>query len=217
MDQQILFFINHRAAHPALDRIMAAASSFDLWWPILLVAALVVFLAGGFRMRAMLLTAGLAIAVTDGVVVKAIKEAVGRPRPNEVLEGVRVLDLARGEGKPRLLVIAEPLQEHYSVSRIHPGRGNSFPSAHAASNFAFAAVCLVYYRRWGWIALLPATLVAYSRIYVGSHWPLDIAFSCLLGAGIGFLMAILAEWTWRGWGGRLLPGWHAAHPSLIAT
>lgn len=215
MDQQILFLINHRWTHPALDPVMAAASSFSLWWPFLLAAAAIAFCLGGFRMRAMLLTAGLAVAITDGLACRGLKDLVGRPRPNEVLEGVRVLDLARTEDRPRVFALGQPLQERYSVARIHPGRGNSFPSSHAANNFAFAAVCIIYYRRYGGIAFLPAVLVAYSRVYVGSHWPLDVLFSCLLGAGIGFLVAATVEAAWRRWGGALAPVWHGTHPSLL--
>jgi undecaprenyl-diphosphatase len=215
MDQQLLFLINHTWAHPALDRLMAVMSSFDFWWPFLIAAGVVAALFGGFRMRAMLLTAGLAIALTDAVAVRMLKDAVGRPRPHEVLEGVRTLDLALA--RPRFLALALPLREAYSVARIRPPRGNSFPSAHAANNFAVAAVCAVFFRRWGWLLLLPAALVAYSRVYVGSHWPLDVLVSSLLGLGIGLLVVVALEALWRRWGGRCIPGLHARHPSLLAA
>ncbi|MGC2577583.1 MAG: hypothetical protein WA376_08390, partial [Terrimicrobiaceae bacterium] len=83
MDQQLLFLINHTWAHPALDRLMAVMSSFDFWWPFLVAVGMVAALFGGFRMRAVLLTAGLAIALTDAVAVRMLKDAVGRPRPHE--------------------------------------------------------------------------------------------------------------------------------------
>ena len=215
MDQQLLFLINHNWAHPALDRLMAVMSSFDFWWPFLVAAGMVAALFGRFRMRAMLLTAGLAIAMTDAVAVRMLKDAVGRPRPHEVLEGVRTLDLAFA--RPRFLALAMPLRENYSVARIRPPRGNSFPSAHAANNFAVAAVCAAFFRRWGWLLFLPAILVAYSRVYVGSHWPLDVLVSSLLGLGIGLLMVAAVEASWRRWGGRCTPALHAKHPSLLAA
>jgi undecaprenyl-diphosphatase len=166
-------------------------------------------------MRMMLLTAGLAIAMTDALVVRTLKEVVGRPRPHEMLEGVRTLDLAAV--KPRFLAVTMPLKEEYSVARIRPPRGNSFPSAHAANNFAVAAVCAVFFRRWGWLLFLPAVLVSYSRVYVGSHWPLDILVSCLLGLGRGFLVVVSVEALWRRWGGSCLPQLHTRHPSLLAA
>jgi undecaprenyl-diphosphatase len=215
MDQQILFLINHTWAHPLLDRVMAVLSSLDFWWPFLIAAGLIAVIWGSFRMRMMLLTAGLAIAMSDALVVRTLKEVVGRPRPHEMLEGVRTLDLAAVE--PRFLAVTMPLKEKYSVARIRPPRGNSFPSAHAANNFAVAAVCAVFFRRWGWLLFLPAVLVSYSRVYVGSHWPLDILVSCLLGLGVGFLVVVSVEALWRRWGGSCLPQLHTRHPSLLVA
>ncbi len=215
MDQQILFLINHTWAHPLLDRVMAVLSSLDFWWPFLIAAGLIAVIWGSFRMRMMLLTAGLAIAMSDALVVRTLKEVVGRPRPHEMLEGVRTLDLAAVE--PRFLAVTMPLKEEYSVARIRPPRGNSFPSAHAANNFAVAAVCAVFFRRWGWLLFPPAVLVSYSRVYVGSHWPLDILVSCLLGLGVGFLVVVSVEALWRRWGGSCLPQLHTRHPSLLVA
>jgi undecaprenyl-diphosphatase len=163
----------------------------------------------------MLLSAGLAIAITDALAVRTLKDFVGRPRPHEMLEGVRTLDLA--SARPRFLALAMPLKEEYSVARIRPPRGSSFPSGHAANNFAMAAVCAAFFRRWGWLMFLPAVLVSYSRIYVGSHWPLDVVVSCLLGAGVGLLLVAAVEALWRHWGGRCVPLLHAKHPSLLTA
>lgn len=215
MDQQLLFLINRTWVNPVADRIMAAASSFDLWWPFLLVLGIVAAVFGGFRMRAMLLTIGLAIGITDALVVDSLKQMVGRPRPHDTLEGVRSLDLANA--KPRFFALGQPLKENFSVARIQALGGNSFPSGHAANNFAVAAVIFIYFRRWGWVAFLPGALVAYSRIYVGSHWPLDVLVSCLIGAGIGTLTAVAMEALWRRFGASWLPRWQERHPSLLVA
>ena len=215
MDQQLLFLINHTWTHPALDRVMVVMSSWDFWWPFVIVAALVAAVWGGFRMRMMLLTAGLALGFTDGIVARTLKDFVGRPRPHEMLEGVRTIDL--GITKPRFLALGEPVKEKYSTARIRPSRGNSFPSAHSANTFAVAAVCTVFFRRWGWLLFLPALLVSYSRVYVGSHWPLDVVVSALLGIGIGLLLVVFVEALWRRWGRRCIPALHAKHPSLLTA
>lgn len=213
MDQQLLFLINHTWASPGLDRPMVVASSFDLWWPFLLVGVIALAIFGNFRVRMFLLTVGLAIGVTDGLVVNSLKKIVNRPRPHEVLEGVRTLDFAKA--KPRFLALNKPLKEDYSVARIQPARGNSFPSGHAANNWTVAVVAAVFFRRWGWLMFIPAAFVAYSRIYVGAHWPLDVVTSCFIGSGLGLLVAAGVEAVWRRWGGVWSPSLYEKTPSLL--
>jgi len=215
MDQEALYLINHTWASPCLDLVTAAASSWDFWWPFLVAGGLAVLIFGGWHARMMLLVAGVAVGVTDGVVVDSIKGIVSRPRPHEVLVGVRTLDLAKAT--PRFMAVGKPLHEEYSRPGIRPSQGNSFPSGHASNNFALATVVAVFYRRRGWLAFLPASLVAYSRIYVGSHWPLDVLVSCFLGAGIAFLVMAAMEACWRRWGPRVFPILSSRHPSLISS
>lgn len=215
MDQDAFYLINHYWAHPSLDLGMAVASSWDFWWPILAAGGLAVLVFGGFRARCLLLAIGLSVGITDGIVVDTLKGLVARPRPHEVLVGARTLDLARA--KPRFLAVAKPLKMEYSRPGIRPPGGNSFPSGHASNNFAMATVVAVFYRRWGWLAFLPAALVSYSRIYVGSHWPLDVLVSCFLGAGIAFFVVAALDASWRKWGRRWFPALHARHPSFTGS
>jgi undecaprenyl-diphosphatase len=212
MDQQLLF--NRNWTHPVADRIMAVASSFDFWWPFLLVGAIGLAIFGGFRWRVFLVAAVLAVGVTDALVVDSLKEMVGRPRPHDSLAGVRSLDLQSLE--PRFLAVAEPLKENFSGVRIRSPRGNSFPSGHAANNFAVAGVGLLVFRRWGWMFLLPAALVAYSRVYVGSHWPLDVVVSALIGTALGWLTVAGLETLWRWKAKCWLPRIEKIHPSLLS-
>lgn len=213
MDQQLLFLINRTWTHPVLDRIMAVVSSFDFWWPFLLLGGIVVAIWGGFRGRAFLVAAVVAVGITDGLVVGTLKEVVGRPRPHDFLAGVRSLDLQ--PLNPRFLALGKPLRESLSSVGIRPPRGNSFPSGHAANNFAVAAVCAAMFRRRGWLVFFPAALVAYSRIYVGSHWPLDVMVSVLLGTALGLLTVAGLEALWRWQAGRWLPKLAKNHPSLV--
>lgn len=65
----------------------------------------------------------------------------------------------------------------------------SFPSNHAGNMFALAAFLTYNYPRLGWLCFPAATLVAYSRVYVGSHYPIDVLGGALLGSVIGLLGA----------------------------
>ena len=72
-------------------------------------------------------------------------------------------------------------------------------SAHAASSMA-AAVFLVlllkpYCKALPFLLLLWASVVAYSRIYLGVHYPLDIITGMFFGAWIGLAVYKLNVWA----------------------
>jgi undecaprenyl-diphosphatase len=67
-----------------------------------------------------------------------------------------------------------------------PG-SSSLPSGHATTAFAGAGVLAYLWRRWWPAFLVAAALVAYSRLYVGVHYPTDV----LAGAAIGAAAALV--------------------------
>jgi undecaprenyl-diphosphatase len=61
----------------------------------------------------------------------------------------------------------------------------SFPSGHAATSFACAATLAAFVPRSGQIVLyVLAAGIAYSRVYVGVHYPLDVLAGAALGLGV---------------------------------
>jgi undecaprenyl-diphosphatase len=69
---------------------------------------------------------------------------------------------------------------------VHVPHSGSFPSGHAAMAFACATVLAWWDRRLAVPAFVLAAAIAWSRVYVGVHWPLDV----LGGAVLGVLLAI---------------------------
>jgi undecaprenyl-diphosphatase len=62
----------------------------------------------------------------------------------------------------------------------------SFPSEHATVAFAMASGLGLYRRRLGAVALALASLVAIARVFVGVHYPTDVAG----GAAVGIISAL---------------------------
>jgi undecaprenyl-diphosphatase len=63
----------------------------------------------------------------------------------------------------------------------------SFPSGHAAIAFATAVVLSLQHRQWRFTlaAIAAASLISLSRVYLGHHYPTDVAAGAVLGAALG--------------------------------
>ncbi|HEY0643207.1 MAG TPA: phosphatase PAP2 family protein [Nocardioides sp.] len=67
----------------------------------------------------------------------------------------------------------------------------AFPSDHAVMAGAVAAGVLLAHRRLGLATVVLAMAMAFVRVYIGAHFPVDVAAGLLVGAGIsvtGFLL-----------------------------
>lgn len=60
----------------------------------------------------------------------------------------------------------------------------AFPSDHAVVAGAVAAGLLLYQRRLGLVAAVAAVLLAFARVYIGAHYPQDVAAGLALGAAV---------------------------------
>jgi len=64
--------------------------------------------------------------------------------------------------------------------------GFSFPSQHASFSFTAATTAFLSQRTLGWIALIAAALVAYSRVYLGVHYWTDVLAGAVIGSAIAY-------------------------------
>ncbi len=125
-------------------------------------------------------------ATLSGVCVAVLKKQINRPRPTVYFQKhpyvVKELESAPDDFP------SEALYDTISVHLV--GRSlkyNSFPSGHSATAFTGAAILVYLFGGWYWLSFAVAGLVAYSRIYVGVHYPLDVS--------AGAVLAIAIVWT----------------------
>ena len=87
---------------------------------------------------------------------------------------------------------ARPYATHPGLLRLASATSDfSFPSDHAVMAGAVAAGLLLVSRRLGLIAVVLAVVMAFARVYIGAHYPWDVAAGLGLGAsvaGFGWLV-----------------------------
>lgn len=84
---------------------------------------------------------------------------------------------------------ARPFDTYEFIEKLSSGGSPSFPSGHTTDAFALAVALIIAYPRWYvvWPALLWASVVGYTRMSLGVHYPSDVAAGVLIGVGSALL------------------------------
>jgi undecaprenyl-diphosphatase len=72
----------------------------------------------------------------------------------------------------------------------------SFPSGHTIASFEAATVLLIHNKKMGIPAMILASLIAFSRLYLYVHYPTDVIASVILGIGIAVLADMIVRAVW---------------------
>jgi undecaprenyl-diphosphatase len=146
-----------------LDGVFVWLGYLGSWgWIFLVIAAA----AALWLRRPQVFVLTLAALAAGTLIEKGLKEAVGRERPH----------LPPGEPKPLIARPSDP----------------SFPSGHATLAFACAVTIALLVPRLAAPVLVLAAAIAYSRVYVGVHFPLDVIAGAALGTAAAIALRRLA-------------------------
>ncbi|MFQ5432191.1 MAG: phosphatase PAP2 family protein [Nitrospinota bacterium] len=161
MDTWLFYAVNHGMENGLFDWLMPIITGYETW--ILPIIALIAYLVYKNPRQGLFIIAAAVLAVTlsDLINHRVLKEFFARPRPCNVLPDVHLISGCSGS--------------------------LSFPSSHAVNSFTIAAI-FGFYEKKLWIFTAPAAaLVAFSRVYVGVHYPADVVVGAMIGIGFGYL------------------------------
>ena len=158
IDFSILDFIQNHLRNGVLDWLMTKISMLGNAGVIWIVISIVLLSIKKYRKCGISLVIGLLLGLLIGNII--LKPLVARPRPCWINSDIALL-------------IASP-------------KDFSFPSGHTLSSFIAAIILLKEDKKFGYVAMILAILIAFSRMYLYVHFPSDILSGVVLAILIGF-------------------------------
>jgi membrane-associated phospholipid phosphatase len=171
-DRKLFFLVNNGMANNFFDTAMPFLRESNIWVPLYLF--MLVFAAVNFGKRGWLwmLFAICTAAVCDLVSSHLIKEHIFRLRPCQ----------------------NPALADHIRILANYCPQSSSFTSSHATNHFGLSmfivATLQAYTSTWIRLFFVWAAIICFSQVYVGVHYPLDVASGALLGCLLGYIFAV---------------------------
>ena len=165
IDGNILLFLQNYIRNDVLTPIMTTVSTIGNKGAIWLLISIILLFPKRTRLIGFLSL--VSIAITYGINNLWLKNFIARTRPYEVIDGLHCL--------------------------MKHADDYSFPSGHAASSFAVGVMLFRCANKKPVKALVMilAFLIAFSRVYVGIHYPSDVIAGAVIGTVIATIIFLL--------------------------
>jgi undecaprenyl-diphosphatase len=154
-DTAFFYWINNAQSNRFFDVVMVFVTDDGNWKIPFGIFILAMLIFGGRKERTAVLLCVPLITISDQTSSNFLKHTFDRIRPCHVLEHVNLL--------------------------VGCSHSFSMPSSHAANMGAATIHFSLFYRKLTPILLFVGILVAYTRPYVGVHYPFDVIVGLLVG------------------------------------
>ncbi len=155
LDLWLFHFFNSTIANSIFDKLMPFITEQKNWNLVYVFLIGWLLWKGGAKGRICAFALLIGVGISNEISSHFLKNLIERPRPCHSLENIRLL--------------------------VDCGPGKSFPSSHAVNNFVMAGVLSHFYYEYKIILYILASMVAFSRVYVGVHYPLDAIGGAIIG------------------------------------
>ncbi|MCI3920669.1 phosphatase PAP2 family protein [Paenibacillus sp. TRM 82003] len=152
-DQRMFFLVNHKINHALLGMLLSRITHLG-GATATIILTLSIWMFAPKSVSTVGMQAFIALALSH-IPVAIVKKLYPRLRPYIVLPDARTCN--------------KPLKDH------------SFPSGHTTAIFSVVAPFVIAFNWLGFILIPVAMVIGMSRMYLGLHYPSDVAAGCVIG------------------------------------
>ena len=165
LDTALFLFFNVTLSNPVTNFLMPIITSDNLLRVGYGLTMILILWKGDARLRWLVLFSIFTLTATDQLASQFFKPLIERARPCQMMENINLL--------------------------VNCGAGFAMPSSHAANAFGQAAIFGLLFKKIRVLLIIFASVVAFSRVFVGVHFVGDILAGALLGLFAGLILMLL--------------------------